>query len=116
MGLDNYAARSEDEPLSEEESQSFAHITCLVKGMMAGSYHCLRGKCYYGIIEQLTGVDIYTDYLDSDEVDILYERLRLVPLEEVLTIDPDFTPTEWDNLVEYFRVIAVNGWGLVGWY
>ena len=68
MGLDTFAARTpQDEELGEKDSRAFAGIV-LCGGMHSGSDGCFRGKVYDSLIEGVTGVSLYQEWITPEVV------------------------------------------------
>jgi hypothetical protein len=134
MGLDNYAMSvrppedwtdpDQDLYLAPEAEAAFSaeqaeierrHDFCVFEG----SY--FRGKLYWEIIEDITGVHIGQEWIPPETVRMMADKLAqcgppefyLWVLKETREWEP-CTPQELADLTVFFRVCAEHGLGLVG--
>lgn len=121
MGLDTTAMKEfkdgEHVPAPEEW---FDGTEGLSRGMMAWGLADLRGKVYSHLVEQVSGVSLYSESISNDTV-----KQIALDLEEFVD-HPDryrdvmFTYNlnrkEVMQLARWFRAAADNGCYLVGWW
>jgi len=115
MGLDTFAARTpRDEALSEEDSHAFAGIE-LCGGMHSGAGGSFRGKVYGSLIESVTGVSLYQEWIEPEVVREIAAALETCDAERV-AVEFDFSPVECEQLRRFFKVCGERGLGLAGWW
>ena len=140
MGLDNYAVRNaeiqldptwgdiviEVEELTPDDIDDVydglgLYADKIIRGIFANAPHCIRGKWYSPLVENITGVSMYEAYLPPTIVRAVYHRLRDTNFDE-LTHEQllnwhseEFTREDFDEVTAYFEAIAPKGFGLVSW-
>ncbi len=130
MGLDTYAVDSFDEKTGQynvAEDVGFEKLQ-LCGGMFSGSGGSFRGKVYNDLIEELTDQTLYEEYIPPHKVKEMYDKLEAYRMsgkyesEQIISginADPQGKVEllkEFDDLVEFFRVCATEGYGLAGWW
>ena len=115
MGLDTFAARTpQDEELGEEDSRAFAGIE-LCGGMHSGSEGSFRGKVYDSLIEGVTGVSLYQEWIAPEVVREMAAALEACDAEKV-AVEFDSSPLECEHLRRFFQICGERGLGLIGWW
>lgn len=123
MGLDNYASRSLDEvSLTEEDERAFEEAGLrLCGGVFSGAESSFRGKMYWDLIFQFTGIDI-GENLTPQEVRELSVLLDVIEPEDLaaFSVERDVVKGPHDahvcaDLQHFFRICAERGLGLVAW-
>ena len=120
MGLDTYAARSADGDLRGEDEQAFDKAALqLCGGLHSGSGGSFRGKVYADVVEHVSGVSLYEEWIPPDTVREMAEAFDLC--------DPKAVQSEMAGRVyatsahevyelrRFFRICADRGLGLVSW-
>jgi hypothetical protein len=120
MGLDTYAARSPEGDLREGDEQAFDRADLqLCGGMMSGSGGSFRGKVYSDVVEHVSGVSLYQEWIPSETVRAMAEAFDLCDPEAVeseMAREVHATSAlEVRELRRFFRICADGGFGLVGW-
>jgi len=116
MGLDNYWELPEgvDEPAFEPELQLCGG---LFSANGSGSF---RGKVYNGIVEALTGVSLYEDKIDSEQVKNMANLLNKSTWEDVKGNEEiaawGISEHEFTDLQRMFTRYADVGASLTSWY
>lgn len=123
MGLDTYAARSPSRDLTDEDLEAFeAAKPELCGGIESGGYESFRGKVYADLVENMTGVSLYQEWIPPETVQEMSEALEQCDPEEVIH---EFTseyrwyapsPSEVIELRKFFRICHERNLGLVGWW
>jgi hypothetical protein len=124
MGLDTYALRSPDEGLTTADSQAFEEAGIeLCGGILSGGGGSFRGKVYDDLIREITGVDLYQEWIPPETVREMYRALAECVPEEALqqgeaagSFWREHTVEEIVQLRAFFRVCAERGLGLAGWW
>ncbi|MCB2202899.1 hypothetical protein KQH56_02720 [bacterium] len=120
MGLDTFAAHSPEEvELSEEDLQAFSEADIsLCCGVLSGGGNGgnFREKVYSELIYEITGRNLYAEWLPPETVNAMYASL--------VACDPK-EPADWDygrntaravlELRKFYKVCVDRGLGLVGW-
>jgi hypothetical protein len=120
MGLDTYAHRGPDTELTDEDRRAFeaAEIE-LCGGLLSGPTDSFRGKVYAGLIEAITGKNLYEEWIPPQRVKRMYEALLRCDAQEFADCHDDrFGDVEEAvaNMRKFFKVCAERGLGLVGWW
>lgn len=123
MGLDTYAARRPSGYLAEDDLRAFEEADLrLQAGLFSLAPAAFRGKVYNGLIEHITEVSLYNEWLPPDTVAAISWALNRYSPEDLYTIwvncDPSAQGTieEAQALQEFFAICASRGLGLVGWW
>ena len=123
VGLDNYASRSlEDVELTEDDKRAFEEAGLrLCGGIFSGAESSFRGKMYWDLIFQATGINI-GDNLTPQEVRELSALLEIFEPEELaaFSVEHDVIKGPHDagvcaDLQHFFRICAARGLGLIAW-
>ena len=115
MGLDTFAARTpQEEELSEEDSRAFAGIE-LCGGMHSGADGSFRGKVYGSLIESVSGVSLYQEWIAPEVVREMAAALEACDAEQVAG-EFDCSTVECEHLRRFFQICGERGLGLVGWW
>jgi len=132
MGLDVFAARSPEESLTEEDVRAFDEAGIkLCGGIISSGAGSFRGKVYDTLILDITGVNLYQDWIPPDVVLMIHaDFLRCKPIalmgtyeEMYANLDQEYRGDSLEELTEkilelrkFFGVCAERGLGLVGYY
>lgn len=111
MGLDNYAARSPDGGLTEEDLAAF-EAADIHLGQGANGF---RGKLYKDLISDVTGVSLYEEWIPPEMVRQMWVALEQCDPEEV-TKDRFYSASgssyAVDELRKFFRVCVERNLGI----
>ena len=111
LGLDTYAVISHmvDKNLihARAPNDKFNNID-LCGGLFSGTGASFRGKIYADLVEEITNVSLYSEYIEPSVVSNMHDDLKT-------HIHKDDDP-EIIELVKFFRVCKDNGYGLIGWW
>ncbi len=123
MGLDNYASRSLDEvEITPDDARAFEEADLhLCGGIFSGAESSFRGKMYWDLIFQATGINIGED-LTPQEVRELSALLDVFTPDELaaFSVERDVVKGPHDAVVcadlqHFFRICARRGLGLIAW-
>ncbi len=130
MGLDTYAVTGiKDGGYDVVSPDGFEGIS-LCGGMMSGQGDgSFRGKVYANVVEEITGVSLYQEYIDPATVAKMYEafkkflKMDCSKTTEQRYIDVMEELTMWElevsdvvELTKFFKVCVDKGYGLHGWW
>lgn len=121
MGLDNFAARSPGEELTEEDLEAFEKADIhLCGGVLSGPPDSFRGKVYSDLILDITGESLYQQWIPPERVKRMYEALIRCDAKEAI-VNRDYDERFVDesaivNLRKFFRVCVERNLGLIGWW
>jgi hypothetical protein len=120
MGLDTYAAPSPEGDLREGDEQAFDEADLrLCGGMNSGSGGSFRGKVYSDVVEHVSGVSLYEEWIPPDTVRAMAEAFDLCDPEAVESEMAGgvyaTSAVEVRELRRFFRICADRGLGLVAW-
>jgi hypothetical protein len=124
MGLDNYWLKPGE---SKSKPLDFDPPLCIEdehdrQERREGSAH-FRGRACYIVIEQITGVSVYSDWIDNAAVRTIADKLEAFAAKPwPLSPTPDLDPAGWEShsgqrlhdLARLFRAYADAGYGLRG--
>jgi len=114
MGLDNYAARSPDLDLTEEDLKAFEEADI---HLCDGGGRGFRGKVYHELIFNVTGVCLYDEWMPPEVVRQMWVALERCDPEEVtknIKVYKDSnTPFAVAELRRFFGVCVERNLGLV---
>ena len=127
MGLDNYAARHAEGGLTEEDCQAFEEAGIdLCGGLESDGTVSFRGKVYNTLVEEVTGVRLYQEWIPPETVAEMAAALNEYTAEELAEIWDEVDPLPWEDashspeetghLQRFFAVCAERGLGLIGWW
>jgi len=131
MGMDNYAARRPEGGLTEEDRQAFAQAGIdLCGGLESDGTVSFRGKVYNTLVEEITGVRLYQEWIAPEVVRQMAEALNRYTAEELAEIWDEVEPLnkrsfgenafhsdrETGDLQRFFAICAERGLGLIGWW
>ncbi len=130
MGLDNYAARHPEGGLTEEDRQAFEEAGIdLCGGLESGGIVSFRGKMYARLVEHVTGVSLYQEWIPPKVVRRMAKALNRYTAEELAEIWDEVDPLpdslgpdachsdrETGDLQRFFAICAERGLGLIGWW
>ena len=130
MGLDNYAARRPEGGLTEEDRQAFAQAGIdLCGGLESDGTVSFRGKVYNTLVEEITGVRLYQEWIAPEVARQMAEALNEYSAEELAEIWDEVEPLpaylgpeaghserETADLQRFFAICAERGLGLIGWW
>lgn len=121
MGLDTYAAPSPGGELDEDDKSAF--VTAQVQlcgGFHSGDGGSFRGKVYADVVERVTGVSLYQEWIPPETVRAMaacFTRSDPDSLAREMTDESNaVTANEIRSLGNFFGVCADRGLGLVGWW
>jgi hypothetical protein len=120
MGLDTYAARSPESELPEEDQQVFDEAgLMLCGGLNSGSGGSFRGKVYADVVENVSGISLYQEWIPPNVVQAMAEAFDRCDPEavegEMAHGAHPASAVEVGELRRFFRICADRGLGLVGW-
>jgi hypothetical protein len=120
VGLDTFAARSPERDLQKEDEQAFdAADLQLCGGMYSGSGGSFRGKVYADVVEHVSGVSLYEEWVPPDTVRAMADAFDRCDPDSVEREMADgvyaTTAVEVRELRTFFRICANRGLGLVSW-
>ena len=129
MGLDTYAARNPDDPendfgITDEDIEAFEKAEIyLCGGVLSGSTGSFRGKVYSYLIYEITGVDLYQEWIPLETVRSMWSALENCDPEKVtkkaletLPFKEFSSPKTIKELRKFFRVCAERELGLINWW
>ena len=120
MGLDTYASnRPDDVALTPEQTRAFEEADIDVcGGVLSGRGGSFRGKVYFNIIIDVTGVGLYEDWIPPETVREMYRALAVCDPEKVAAESDvyEVSPQEIIGLRRFFKVCAEHDLGLIGWW
>ena len=121
MGLDVYALRSPEEPLTEEDVLAFDQANIeLCGGIFSGDGGSFRGKVYDMLILDITGESLYQQWIPPETVKEMAAALHRVDREEFTRAAPGqyrydhFDAQTIEQLCKFFDVCVTLGLGLAG--
>lgn len=121
MGLDVYALRSPEEPLTEEDVLAFDQAGIeLCGGIFSGDGGSFRGKVYATLILDITGEGLYQQWIPPETVRQMAAALHKVDRVEFEKQAPekyrydDYDGSTIENLCRFFDVCVERGLGLAG--
>jgi hypothetical protein len=121
MGLDTFAAREPDRPLSRRDRLAFRRAKIdLAGGMYSGDHGSFRGKLYDDLVTCITGISLYERWIPPETVREMAEAFDRCDPEEAArdcqeTSSYQHPPEQILQLRAFFRVCAKRGLGLFGW-
>jgi hypothetical protein len=126
MGLDTYAARNPEDPknnfgVTSEDIEAFEKADIyLCGGVLSGSKGSFRGKVYSYLIYEITGVDLYQEWIPPETVRSMWSALEKCDPEKVikkalknLPFKEFSSPSTIEGLRKFFRVCAELELGLI---
>src|SRR5216117_3491650 len=122
MGLDVFAAPSPEKKLTRADRRAFEKAEVeLAGGMYSGDAGSFRGKLYVYLVQHLTGVSLYQEWIPPETVARMSRSLdRYDPEAAIRTYDGPYdderTPEDVISLRAFFRVCVERKLGLVGWW
>jgi hypothetical protein len=121
MGLDTYAARSQNDGLIDADRKAFENAEIsLCGGLLSGDAGSFRGKVYNDVVWRVTGVSLYEHWIPPETVRAMAEAFGRCDPEQVAQEahwPPYVTSAEHVlELAKFFRVCADRGLGLWGWW
>jgi hypothetical protein len=122
MGLDNYPARDPEGTLSWKDEEEFRKAGIrLCGGLFSDGTVSFRGKVYSELVEEVTGVSLYRNWIPPETVREMAAALSAHSPEELARIwlGEDYKEEhvrEMADLQRYFQICAQRGLGLIGWW
>jgi hypothetical protein len=122
MGLDNYPARDHQGTLLPEDKEAFREAGIrLCGGLFSDGTTSFRGKVYNDLVEQVTGVSLYREWIPPETVREMAAALSLRSPEELARIlmgegHTEEHVREMKDLQRFFQICAERGLGLIGWW
>lgn len=119
MGLDTFASNtSTDLSLTEAQEKAFADAEIqLCGGMFSGGGSSFRGKVYYEVVMDITGMSLYQEWISPDEVKNMsacFQALSEAEIEDYAN-GCGRVPSEVLDLGKFFKVCSEHNLGLIGW-
>ena len=121
MGLDVYAVRSPEEPLTEEDVLAFDQARIeLCGGIFSGDGGSFRGKVYDTLILDITDVSLYQQWIPPETVREMAAALHRVDREEFTKAAPEqyrydnYNADTIEQLCRFFDVCVARDLGLAG--
>lgn len=112
MGLDNYWQLEDGKPANIDGEYNVSGGICSGHGNQS-----FRGKVYNSFVEKLTGVSLYSDVIDNDNVMKVADILRNIEYEQAKKyFEYPIDEKEYEDFVEMWIAHAMNGHRLVSWY
>lgn len=120
MGLDNYARGPKGEELNDADLAAFeAAGPNLCGGIVSGDPGSFRGKVYFSLVLEITGVSLTDDFIEPARVKEMYEALR--------DCEPSLFAEHYNEQVgelegqirelrTFFKVCAERGLGIASWW
>jgi len=123
MGLDNFASRIPDDLiLTEDDLKAFEEASIdLCGGILSGEGSSFRGKVYSALIEKVTGISLYDEWIPPETVKSMSEILSKYTAEELFMIINKVsaydihTEKTMASLQRFFQICAKRGLGIIGW-
>ena len=120
MGLDTIAYKEyRNGEHIEADSEWFTGTEVLTRGCLSEDLSWIRGKVYALLVEELSGVSLYTESLDNATVWRITEAIRAYnqnPLAYRDVFYHNFDKEELHTLERWFYAAANNGCYLRGWW
>ncbi len=119
MGLDNYAMRGPEEELTADDIAAFrAEAPNLCGGIADSDEGSIRGKLYWSLVIEVTGVDLYDNFIPPDRVKAMYKALRDCNPGEVdcYNLSSVDLETQVAELCKFFKVCAERNLGIASWW
>jgi hypothetical protein len=122
MGLDNYPARDPEGTLLPEDEEAFRKAGIRLCGaLFSDGEVSFRGKVYNDLVEQVTGVSLYQEWIPPETVRKMAAELAVRSPEELarMWVGEDYTEEhvrEMESLQQHFLICARRGLGLIGWW
>jgi len=122
MGLDNYPARDPEGTLLPEDEEAFRNAGIRLLGaLFSDGVVSFRGKVYNDLVEQVTGVSLYQEWIPPETVQEMAAKLAAHSPEELARMwyGEDYTEEhvrEMESLQRHFLICAQRGLGLIGWW
>lgn len=118
MGLDNFIIL-DDEKLYPVLKKKLGSLH-LVRGMMFGQEHWIRGKIYNELVEAITGESLYQEEISAERVKQMYEKLKKTKFTQIKHLlhwfEDDEREQAWKNLLKFFEVAVKFNGRLGGWW
>lgn len=112
MGLDNFWVDDSNEPGKVDGNYNICGGLCSGHGN-----NSFRGKVYNSIVEKVTGVSLYSDKINNDQVVTMDEKLRHVSHEVAQSFSNyEVSDKEWNDFQIMWHEHAKAGHHLVSWY
>lgn len=120
MGLDSYWVApcecQEDQTCPKCSIPEFTPPLRLVGGILSGhGAGSFRGKVYADVIEEITGVSLYTEKIEPPVVKHMAAKLRAAAPPNSHEYS-EFRDGEWEDLVRMFEAYAARDYALAGWW
>jgi hypothetical protein len=121
VGLDTYAARTQRGSLTRADLEAFEEAEIeLCGGIHSGGWDSFRGKVYDPVVEHVTGVSLYADWIPPETVRRMARAFERCDPERVARETEQLvyqaSPAEIVGLRKFFEICAERGLGLVGWW
>jgi len=119
MGLENLAARGPEDELLQGDIRAFTEADIVLSsGEFSTAEGGFAGKVYAKLIRDITGEDLYQEWIPPDRVKKMYGALAQCKPEEMDLKCYGSTCDESTiiNLRKFFRVCVERNLGLVGWW
>lgn len=114
MGLDSYWCKTpEERPVEIVFDPPLNLCGGMLSGTGAGSF---RGKVYATIIEEISGVSIYNEWLDTDTISKIAADLEATEWVPRFEQEYGIGKEEFNDLGRMFGAYAFAKCGLYGWW
>jgi hypothetical protein len=119
MGLDTYARQQSYDTTTEAPDSLFDGVL-LMGGLVSGGGASFRGKAYAALIEEITGVSLYTSNIPVETVKEMAIKIskKSAELPDCTHEGRDWTCERCDitHLKRWFQVAADNDCIVHGWW
>lgn len=121
MGLDSFAAKSEDIiKLSDEDINVFEKENInLCEGDFSEGEASFRGKVYAMVVLEITGISLFEYWIPPETVYEMWQAFENCDPDEFANDNPGIRHSDPDSINElrkFFKACAERKLGLVGWW
>jgi hypothetical protein len=112
MGLDNYASRTPELGLDEDDEAAFREANvhlCECDGDSS-----FRGKLYVSLVLEVTGVALVSEWIPPEVVRRMAEVLAACDADAAVVDEQHATAGDVTELARFFGLCADRGLGLIG--
>ena len=111
MGLDSMWRKSQT-----EEGQIDGEFKVWSGGFSDNGNTSFRGKVYYSIVEEITGISLYDDVITNDQCKEMLERFENFDFSDICQNPYALEQEEYDDFVRMFRLHVEAGHFLMSCY
>jgi hypothetical protein len=117
MGLDNFWKKIGLDPTTEESTGNLeGDFKVWAGGCSDHGNTSFRGKVYYTIVEEITGVSLYDDVIEHEKCKEMLECLEDFDFSQICQNPYDLTQEDYDLFVYMFKKHIEAGHYLVSWW